>query len=145
MTDNSNAALMQRIELALERIPACPPANRGRNRWLSEQFEISQQAVGYWFNLRTPPATDKVHRIAQMARVDFEWLLLGIGTPEGREPAGMFAETTVETAVRCCLVDADMGEPGVSDLTDRIVVVARLIAGGFEPAAAINAAKLARR
>jgi transcriptional regulator with XRE-family HTH domain len=69
-------AFSQRLHKAMS--DAGHPA-RGRARYLSKFFQISDKAAGKWLNGDSIPETSKIPELAKLLGVNSEWLLSGAG------------------------------------------------------------------
>ncbi|MCB8839490.1 hypothetical protein [Aurantimonas sp. VKM B-3413] len=77
----------KRLIQACDDSDLCPPLNRGRLAWISEQLQkrygasVSNEGVRRWLAGEGRPRADKNKMIAEILKVDPAWLMLG-SSPE---------------------------------------------------------------
>lgn len=75
---NDLQGFAERLNKALDYIGA-PEKYSGRQTYLMQQFEISQQAARKWTEGEGTPGRNNLNALADLLQCDTDWLLRGVG------------------------------------------------------------------
>lgn len=71
-----------------------PPYGYGRQVYIAEKLDVTQEAVRKWFVGKSRPRVDKMRKLAQLLDVDEAWLSLGIKSELDRRQRWQHRERT---------------------------------------------------
>jgi len=113
-----DAGYARRLEQACDASPHCPPLNRGRLTWLTEETgklvgkKLTLPTAARWLNGESKPRPETNVKLAQLLGVDSIWLYHGVDpdmTPRERKVRNAMADGAVNLVTG--LIQLDGGNP----------------------------------
>jgi len=118
-TADFRRAFVERLKEACDASENVPPPNKGRQKYISEQLEVSAEAVSKWFKAVAWPQPDKMAQLAELLKVEQAWLQTGV-SPEmdrqERKTHGREVEGAVYYVMGLCMLSG--GYCGIPSLRE---------------------------